>query len=635
MISSFRRYLETWYVRAFFFLMVGSFVLWGIGDMLRVLGTSSWAAKVAGTTIETTTFETEYHRALSAATRDLPPGQEASAALRRDVGEQTLQRMIGQLALKKELADLRIVVPDAVVAETTRTMPAFRGASGGFDRFRFETVLRNNGMSEAMFLDTMRADLARRQLVDAVTAATRVPETEAVPIYKAQFEKRSADLAAFPIAATPEAPVPSEDIVRRYYDNHPDVYATPERRKLKAILLSTRLMSAEISVSDKDVLAFYGSHLAEYTTIAKRSARVISAPDEAVATALAEKWRGGADWAAMEAAAKIAGASAIAQDDATEKQFPDPDLAKAIFAAPVDTVSAPVKGRFGWFVVRVGGATAGGTTPFEQVKDALKDRVATEKALELVYDRANKADGAFANGASLETLPPGLGAAAVAVTVDKRGISADDTAAAIPGEDELRAALIAAAFDTQKAELPHLVEVPTPSSGGSGYFALVVEDIVPSGLKPFEAVRDAAAADWRADQRRRAAETAASAMLKAIKDGKTFSDAARDVGVTPRLSPVVARTVPDPGLPLEVHRVLFGLKPGEPTMVEVPEGFVVAMPVEILAPDPKADPAAYEQLRGAVARSIGSDLSTILAEAMRLRANPRINQANFDQIVQP
>ena len=53
MISTFRRYLETWYVRAFFLVMVAAFVLWGVGDMLRVVGTSTWVAKVAGTTIET------------------------------------------------------------------------------------------------------------------------------------------------------------------------------------------------------------------------------------------------------------------------------------------------------------------------------------------------------------------------------------------------------------------------------------------------------------------------------------------------------------------------------------------------------------------------------------------------------
>jgi peptidyl-prolyl cis-trans isomerase D len=177
--------------------------------------------------------------------------------------------------------------------------------------------------------------------------------------------------------------------------------------------------------------------------------------------------------------------------------------------------------------------------------------------------------------------------------------------------------------------------VQTPSTGGSGYYALTLEDIIPSGQKPFEAVRDAVNQDWRADQHRHGAEQAAAAMLKAVKDGAPFSDAARDAGVTPGLSPLVTRDKSDPAMPRDVQQVLFSLKKGEPTMVETADGFLVATPVEIVAPDPAGDPTGYKQLRAAVTRTVSDDLATAFAEALRLRANPRINQANVDQIVQP
>jgi hypothetical protein len=70
-------------------------------------------------------------------------------------------------------------------------------------------------------------------------------------------------------------------------------------------------------------------------------------------------------------------------------------------------------------------------------------------------------------------------------------------------------------------------------------------------------------------------------------------------------------------------------------MVETADGFLIATPVEIVSPDPAADAAGYEQLRAAVARTVGNDLAATFSEALRLRANPRINQANVDQIVQP
>jgi peptidyl-prolyl cis-trans isomerase D len=180
-----------------------------------------------------------------------------------------------------------------------------------------------------------------------------------------------------------------------------------------------------------------------------------------------------------------------------------------------------------------------------------------------------------------------------------------------------------------------LTEVQTPSTGGSGYYALTVDDITPAGEKPFDAVKDAVNDDWRADQRRHSAEEQAAAMLKAVKDGKNFSDAARDAGVTPKLSALVTRTQPDPSMPRQVQQILFGLKKDEPTMVDTGESFLVATPVEIVAPDPGADTAQYEQLRTAVTKTVSNDLTAVFTEALRLRANPRINQANVDQIVQP
>ena len=94
----------------------------------------------------------------------------------------------------------------------------------------------------------------------------------------------------------------------------------------------------------------------------------------------------------------------------------------------------------------------------------------------MIYDRANKVDNVLGSGASLDEMPSDLGLAGVLGTLDAAGSTADGTPAPIPGPAELKAALIKAAFDTQKGDPPRLVEVPTPSTGGSAYYALSVED---------------------------------------------------------------------------------------------------------------------------------------------------------------
>ncbi len=134
MITSMRRYVgDSGDVRAFFLIMVAAFVLWGVGDMLRVVGTSTWVAKVGGTTIEGPQLDAEYRRDLSIMTRNLPSGQEPSALLRREVGEQALQSLVGQAATSQEMQSLHIVVPDPCWWQTTHKLPEFQDANGQFD----------------------------------------------------------------------------------------------------------------------------------------------------------------------------------------------------------------------------------------------------------------------------------------------------------------------------------------------------------------------------------------------------------------------------------------------------------------------------------------------------------------------
>jgi peptidyl-prolyl cis-trans isomerase D len=521
------------------------------------------------------------------------------------------------------------------VAAAVRAMPAFRGSDGKFNKPVFDNALRNAGFSEARFLEQLRADISQRQLLNSLGGSVAAPDAEVKPLYEAEFEKRAADMAVFPLSAAPEPAAPDQAALQRWYDNHPDSYATPEYRRVKAIELSPQSLSSEITVTDDELHTAYDEHKSEYVTPEKRSAQVISAADEAKARSLADKWRSGADWTAMQAAAQADGAAALSQDDATSVQFPDPDLAKAVFAAPADTVSEPVKGQLGWFVVKVTKIEPGAVTTFDQAKQQLKDRALAGKAADLMYDRANKLDQLLGNGTGLDNLPGDLGVIGVTGTLDSNGDTQAGVTAPIPGPAELKKAIIAAAFQARDGDPPSLTEVQTPSTGESAYYALTLESTIPPGKKPFDAVKDQVADDWRQDQRRRFQDQAATSMMVAVQGGTSFSEAATAAGVAPKLSPAVTRNENNPDIPPLLQRVLFGMKKGEATMVETSDGFVVGQLVEVVKPDAAADKAGYDQARTAVTKSIDNDLATVFVDAVRQRAKPQISQQAFDSVVQP
>ncbi len=632
MIASFRRYLDTWVVRGFFLIMVLAFISWGVGDVIRLVGTQTWAAKVGGQTIEGSLLQATYQRDLAQIARNLPAGQEPTPEMRTRVANDALQRLITQTALQQELQQLRVVTPDPAVRQTVLAMPAFHGANGQFDKPTFDTVLRNNGLTEPRFLEMMRTDLSQRQLLGAVGAGAATPEALLRPLFQGQFEKRSADLVEFPFGAAVEPPAPTEAELQRWYDNHPDLYATPEFRRIKAIVLSPETLARDIPITDADVQAAYDQHQALFIKPEKRSAEVISVPDEAKAIALAATWRAGADWAAMQKAAQDAGGSAVALDDATERQFPDADLARSVFAATPDAVSDPGKGALGWHVVRVSKVTPGSTQSFDDVKAEIRTQLLAAKAAELMYDRANKVDNVLGTGAGLDEIPSDLGLVGVAGTLNAEGNTKEGTPAPIPGPPELRSALVKAAFDVQKGDPLRLIEVPTPSNGGSSYYAISVEDVTPPAEKPFDEVKQQVTADWTRDARRHAQEQAAAKLLAAVKGGQSLADAATVAGVTVRRTALVTRDATVEGVPPQLAQALFSLKPGEPTMGESGDEFIVAVPAEIVEADPKGDPAGYAQVREAVARSSANDLAAIFADALRERAQPQINQPVVDSV---
>lgn len=636
MISILRRSLDTWIVRGLFLILLVAFVVWGVGDAVRMIGSApTWVAKVGGDTIELPAFQAEYQRALNLAMRNIPPGQDVTPELRQKVGDAALQRLISEAAMQREIRRLRVDVPDAVVREATVSMANFRDRSGRFSPQVFQAVLANNGLTEARFAQLMRQDIGQRQVLEAIAVGAEAPRTEAAPIYTEHYEKRSADMVEFPFTAQSAPPTPTDAELHRWYENHPFDYSTPAMRRIRLIVLAPSELEKGMTVTDAELQAEYQQLRSEFVTPPKRSAQVLTLSDQARAAALAAKWRGGADWAAMQAAAQQDGGSGVELDDATNGEFPDAALAKAVFSDQADAVSDPVHGALGWFVVKVTKITPGASKPLDAVKGELTRRILTSRAADLMYDRANKIDDLLGNGTPFDKLPGNLGLVAVSGTLDANGDTTDGTPAPIPGPPELRSAIVAAAFKAEPGEPTELSEVQTPSAGGSAYYGLQLEGSIPPAVRPYDEVKQKVLADWNAHQVRHAAETAAAKMLTALKGGQSISDAAAVAGVPVRRTPLAMRGAAPQEMPAPLAEVLFRLKTGEPTMVETAESFIVAEPAQIELPKPDADPGGYALLRETLSRSIGNDLATMFSDAVRVRANPQINQANYDSVVQP
>jgi peptidyl-prolyl cis-trans isomerase D len=630
MLASFRRHLNSWVARTFFMLLVAMFVLWGVGDVIRNIGFEDTSvATVAGERIEMPEAQQAYQRQLQQVTRALGGKTEPSADMRKAIAAQAIDQLITQVALNAAVAGMGLAVPDAALRQAIYAMPAFHNPQSQFDRTLFLSVLSNNNMSEQRFLDLVRTDLGQRQLMDAARAGAISPDTLDKVVFEIQHETRIADAVDIPFSAAAPPPAPTEQQLMRWYENHKDKYSTPEYRHIKAIVLSAETVGKDIQVSEDELKAAYEQRKASYNQPEKRTVQVLLAKDEAQAKTLAEKWSSGADWAAMQKD----GASPVELTDATKDEIPSPELAAAVFGAPEGQVSAPVHDAVGWHVFRVEKITPGATKAFEQARDELRTQVIADKAADVIYDRSSKIDDLLAGGTALDALPGDMGLGAVMGTLDSYGNTKEGKPAPIPGSKELVQALVKTAFSLKKGDPPSLTEAPRAANGVPAYYAVAVDDIIPPAPKPYDDVAADVRADWTQDAIRHEQEVIAANILAAVKGGEHLAQAA--VGMQVQRLPPVSRGVENPEVPPQLVEALFGLKVGEATMIETADGFMVAELVQVQQADPNADPVGFGRTRDALTQSIGNDVQAVLTQALRARANPKVNATQLDSIAQP
>lgn len=630
MLALFRRFLNTWAARAFFLVLVGSFGLWGVADVVRNVGhDGTTVATVGDEKVGVPEMQAAFRRNLSETARMLGNRTEPTPEIRRAVAQQTLQQLITRAALMDEARSLGLSVPDDALRQAVWDMDAFKDPDGRFSRGQLDAVLRSNGLTEARLLELVRADQTLAQLIGPVRAGASSPDVLTREVFDYSGETRVAELVELDLAAAPDPPAPDDAALHRFFDNNPDRYSTPAYRRIKAVVLSPDTIARDVQVSEDDVRAAYEQHRTEYVTPEKRAAQVLVSQDEAKAAALANEWRAGADWARMEQAAKDAGVASVALEDSAAAEFPSPDLARAVFAASPDAVTGPVRTELGFQVFRVTHVVPGTERTLAQAHDELRDRVARERAADQIYARAQTLEDALGGGTSLDDLPGDLGLRGIAGTLDAAGKTPSGEPAPLPGPPALAQAIVASAFQARKGEPPRLTEGPDQS-----YYALSVEDVIPAAVRPYDEVAERVRDDWTRDQRRHEQEQVAAKLLTAVQGGQSLGDVATIAGLRVDRTAPITRAAPPEGVPAQLVPPLFALKRGDATMVETPTGFVVAALRDITEPDPAADPVGYGRARDGMTRSVAEDLELTLAGALRDRARPTVNRQLFDAVVQ-
>jgi peptidyl-prolyl cis-trans isomerase D len=635
MLALLRSSLNTWPVRIFFGLLIAAFGVWGIGNVLPdILGSDNTAARVGGVSISPQDVQSAYRQQMQQAAQQLGSPDQITPPMRMMIAEQAAARLVAQTATDQMAKRMGLAAPDADVQREVFAMDAFQDENHQFSRARFDQLLQANGLSETEFLHLMQAQIIRNQLLDSIRAAATAPGVMVKAVYAFENQTRIAQLVQLPFAAAPQPSPPAAAVLQRWYKNHPVEFSAPEYRRITLVILSPDVLARDVPVPDADIRAAYDRMVANTPSLPeKRTVEVVVAQDRDAAQAIAQKWTAGEDWPAVQKAAGAAGATALSLANITASELPSAALAQAAFKAPANTVTGPIaNGAGGWAVLEVTAITSsGGAQPYAQAAPGLRAQIARQRAVALVNQRVDALQDALAGRTPLERLPGNLGLAALEGSIDSDGLTEQGQPAPIPGTAALRQAIVAQAFKQAVNQPASLINGPDNS-----YFALTVDGITPATTKAYADVQQQVLGSWTEAQMRREQEIVATNMLQAMKGGRTLQGVAGPLGLSVTTTPPLTRDgQPPAGVPQNLIPPLFSLKQGESTMIQTPDGFVVAQLTQIQTPNPEADPVGYQQLKASLSGNLADDMQAVFAGVVTARGNPRINQAIIQQIAQP
>ncbi len=630
MLTALRRLASTWIAKALFLVLILSFGIWGVGDMVLNFGRDYAVARVNGQPIEMEDAQNAIRREMQRLQRTLGSQFENDPRIRRAIAEQALDSLVMDRVLRAETERMHIAVPDEAVREFIFSIPGFQGPDNNFSRAIFENFLRSNGLSEPQFLALVRADLARQQISMAIRAGASPPEVLAKPLLQWQEEQRAVTLVTLPLAAAPEPAAPDEATLRRFHENNPDRFSSPEYREAAVAVLTAQLISREVQITEEELHSAFDQRRGQFETPEKRELQQILVQDEAKAKEIAEHWRSGAGFSDIAAEAQADGGSAVELGLLDRAGLPVAELAEAAFNTPAGGVTAPVRSPFGWHVLKVVRIEPGHARSLDEVRETLRNDLAQEKAADLAFERANQVEDALAGGATLQEVAERYNLGFKVVRTDASGHGPDGQPVELPVIEAARSALLQAIFTAERGAAPRLQETE------AGFVAIDLRDVIPPALRPFESVEQEVRAAWTTDAKRRAQEERAAALLAATRGGKPLAEAAKEAGLGSREVGGLQRDQrQNAAVPQEILAPVFELKLQEATMAPTRDGFAVAQLLEVTRPDPDAQPDALRSLRSQVEQAMAQDLETQWLTALRARSDVRVNPRLVDNLVQP
>lgn len=500
MIKQFRSFARNVGSKILMALLILTFAVWGVEDMLRMSDGKVIVATVGDIKIS----YNDYQRTLSSETdrlRQMLGSAATPEALNNlALGPSVLKNMINEQLLVLESKRIGLKVSDEDVANNIRKNPALFDEKRQFSKKNFEFLLNSNGLTEKAYIEKTRQNMAVNLLISAVTSLTSVPENAAKILFASREEKRTVDVYNIPASLITSITEPKPEQLEEYYKANIDEFTAPEYRELSYVIITTEhakefMKASGKPVDNKDIETAYHERIEEFKKPERRKVEQLLFSTEDAAHKALEDIKSGKSFEEIGKGANILNPKAISLG-LLEKSKIIENAADQVFSLAIGAASDPIKSTFGWHIFRVTEILPPATQPLEEVRAQLEKDMDIQSSDNAMTEFSNKIEDSIAGGSTLPEIAKEFGLNIVTLPpVDSQGKTVDgNIEASLPKEPKF----LDTAFKTDEKTESSLI----PGSDGDRLI-IRVEKITPQRVLTQDEVKAKLLTLWTAQEKKK------------------------------------------------------------------------------------------------------------------------------------
>ncbi len=243
-------------------IMVLSFALWGVGDILSS-GNSQLAAKVGNEKISLNQFYSEFQETVARYNETTSANLSLKEAYERQLHNILLNDLIFSKMVNDYAKNNNILLNDESLKTVVTDLPQFKNENGNFSRTKYKNFIFNNFEKEELFLKKIEDTIYQGLIFENLNLGNFLNESIVDIFYNYEGEKRT--MSYFTLSKDDILIDTSDKLLNDYFQTNKNKYATDEQIIVDYIEIKLENFLKIENITDEQIRNYYLSNLDLYT----------------------------------------------------------------------------------------------------------------------------------------------------------------------------------------------------------------------------------------------------------------------------------------------------------------------------------------------------------------------------------